>query len=238
VFHNASPAREFTAVRAYLDEHTGKEETEILRSYAAGLLCHYALDSAAHPFVYASVDYFLAKKILKAHSAVAHNAIEYGLDVEILFQKFRVRPHMFPPRYLFSEEPRLLEIQAGLMKHTLAQIAGVMVKRKKIIEAYRDTARVCRFFHDPHYRKRRVFHALERPVGANLAVSSLIYPKELPDGLDFANRQGREWVEGRQESFFEIYENAVQSAADLMAAFFAGRELSGLTLPNYKGITV
>ena len=234
ILHRANPADAFGAMRTTLEQHT--DFHEILKSYVAGLLCHYALDCIAHPFVNAEAARRARESGVKILPSVVHNMIECNLDVGLLQKKTGKRPHEFPLKRLFPGELDLLNIQAGLIRNTLTTLSGITVRQKKLVQAYRDAIRVSRFLTDNRYRKRRWIAAAERLFHTGPALSSLMYPEFPDETADYGNQSRRLWAEGRRESFDDLLDQSVTFAAELIDVFFAGGDLKTLTgSRNHKG---
>ena len=72
-------------VISYFEEYAKNDDD--LYSYIAGYLCHYALDSIAHPLIYAVANY--NHKKTGVHEGTSHVSSEADIDIWLLHQRGR-----------------------------------------------------------------------------------------------------------------------------------------------------
>jgi len=89
LMHHARPAKLLLALRDALSMLT-RAERPVGEAYAAGFLCHYLLDSAMHPLVFAN-EYALCdagiENLDRSDGSVVHAEIERELDEMVLYEK-------------------------------------------------------------------------------------------------------------------------------------------------------
>ncbi len=143
--------------------HTGDFLTELARrakssdevfSYLAGFLCHYALDSSAHPYINRKAK----------NSAVMHMAIEHKLD-NLSGGRIRI------PRFL----PESLKNDVG---GAIRKIYGWDDAWEKLKAGHRDMAPFYRIVTDPHGR----LDSFARKTHTKLALVS--YRSKALDSMD------------------------------------------------------
>ena len=92
-----------TKTKEFLVELAKRSQSREVFSFLAGFLCHYALDSTAHPFINEAANF----------RGQMHVAIEHRLDVLELNRQGKQRRDIME---LFSADPGLTEVKAVLKK--------------------------------------------------------------------------------------------------------------------------
>jgi len=151
-----------------------------LFSYLAGFLCHYALDSTAHPYVI----FLTAEEYVFPRS---HMSLEHALDAEVMRRDGHWgKPHPVTDYYF----PRV-----QLPEAMRADLDAVYGETYGWTNCWADMNRCC-------LRFRRCFRIMENPRGfaARLArvtkkpvLRSLIYSESFFHGLDPENNGHRPW---------------------------------------------
>ena len=96
-----STAMHRTKTGRFLTELAVRSRSREAFSYLAGFLCHYALDSTAHPFVYEAAGY----------RAAMHTAIEHKIDFMILRRQEKQPRDIMA---LFPDYPDLPEVREAM----------------------------------------------------------------------------------------------------------------------------
>ena len=87
----------------FLMELAKRSQSEQMFSFLSGFLCHYALDSTTHPFIYG----------LSRNRAGMHEAVEHRLDVMELERQGKKRKDIMK---LFTSFPELTEVKEAMNK--------------------------------------------------------------------------------------------------------------------------
>ena len=85
----------------FLMELAKRSQSREMFSYFAGFLCHYAMDSTSHPFIYKTADY----------QSDMHTAIEHRLDVLELERQGKQRCDLMD---LFTQYRKLPEVREAM----------------------------------------------------------------------------------------------------------------------------
>lgn len=85
----------------FLMELAKRSQSREMFSYFAGFLCHYAMDSTSHPFIYKTADY----------QSDMHTAIEHRLDVLELERQGKQRRGLMD---LFTQYRKLPEVREAM----------------------------------------------------------------------------------------------------------------------------
>ncbi len=191
----------------------GKAPREMF-SYLAGFLCHYALDSTAHPYiVWQTTETWPTKH--------AHRDLEHALDVALLRregfwgERHPVTDHHFPP----------LVLPPAMADDLDAAYLEVYGWRR----AWKALNSSCR-------RSRLLYRMLEKPVSALTVLATVIptyglrsipYARSAFLDRDVENLSHQPWHEAyareltSTESFPELYEKARKEAVRMITDCFA-----------------
>jgi hypothetical protein len=140
---------------SFLKEHRDDRE---FAAYWAGFLCHYALDSSAHPFIEAHAQGFRAHKRLEMH-----------LDAYLLHKKWASAPYRVRIQ-------RLIELTDGLPASVIAFWQGLAQKvyTAELVPAvvrgsYRGICAVNGMYYTPHARTRGIKKRLGGLFGLDIS---------------------------------------------------------------------
>lgn len=254
VMHTTSPTKLLVEVHRRMVEAKARQANSFLRAYALGFVCHYLLDSMAHPLVYAQQNAICKTGIRglppNRSGRIVHALIETELDEYMLNAKRETTVESFQPHReaLRCGEPELWAISGSLSSVTkdtyglalpaLAFAGGVHAYRtgQHMIDA------------------RRNYPTLSPDVAqltgdAYLHIKALTHSAALKEQASFANLDHVPWehpfVPGAvmDASFDELYAAAFAKALDSLPRFAqagfdasACAELTGSV--NFYGETV
>lgn len=180
---------------------------DAISAYVLGFLCHFLLDTTAHPYIEAR---FFGK---------AHTPAE--IQIDLMMTDFASLPGVPSPPRRFYRTRRLDELDAfhAALATSLFSIDATGVFRR----SYRKWIAVNTLSFDPENRKLRFFGALERLFHKEGALTSYLVSRHA-DPLDRLNTAHAVWsapwdaATRRTESFFDLYERACAEAPGLMQA--------------------
>ena len=209
--HKSPPSQTLGAMRDFLKQH----ENPSYRSYVLGFLCHYALDSTAHPFVNARAQE-MAQERPAENPQTMHGEIEASLDAIILRWQTGMLPSQVPLKTMFPKNEGVQRKIACLYKEVLFQVYGAQVSEEDLYQSTKDAHFVFACCTDRTGLKRRAFHILEQ--GRPHCVTSHLVPITEDPDIDFANMQHIPWTwqgETRDRDFFQLYGEALDLAVRL-----------------------
>jgi len=222
--HETKPSMTLNAMREFLKQHSDLS----YRSYVLGFLCHYALDSTAHPYINA-----LAAELAQARPnetpSTMHGEIEAALDAIVLRHETGKLPSEVSLGKMFPKNEGVQRRIARLYRDVLFRIYGADVSEEELLRAAKDAHFVFSCLTDRTGLKKRAFDLLEN--GRPHYVSSHIVPLTERDDVDYANLRQEEWKAGElvsNQSFFELMGEALGVAGELAANFDEG-DFSKLT---------
>lgn len=224
--HRADPAVTFGHMADYTRRCPLQSRVYAL-SFAYGFLCHLALDSTVHPFVY----WFQGELARKTggRPAFMHHKIEHNLDTILLLRERGTFPSAFNIEEALPDDPAALAAAARMMRYVFARMyPEKKISAAKLLEAFRDSKLSSGLLQDKKGRKRRLLLRAESKVPARVSLSSFICP-DRPDGdWDYPNLSHRPWADQgkgggilRTDDFFVLFENGVSAAAGLCRSFRA-----------------
>jgi hypothetical protein len=216
--HAADPSDVFPRIAARAASLDG-DERKTAAAYAFGLLLHYLLDRAVHPYVFYRSG-FDADGGLSGRHAVDHAMFETMLAE----RDGRSAPAAATaPTRMFAAAPEDL----AAADRFLAESFPGELEPGRFAEAWADMRTVARILWDPAGIKRRLFKLLG---GQNSKAYAMIRPRPSDDGIDYLNEGKAQWrdpVSGA-ESAASFRELAGTAAAEIPAAAAAmDRALAG-----------
>ncbi len=214
--HAADAGALFAALTAKADaRHT---------PFLCGMLCHLALDAAAHPYVTART------------RGNDHTRLEVAIDMRLFPQATRAVG--LPFAFQRDADARLAD---ALLSAAAKELYGVSVCGA-YLRGFGKMRAMMRLTYDPNGGKRRVAAAVERAVGKENALSGFLLTEGRPDDADVCNLAHRPWAAPnapgriRTEDFPTLYQGAVPHAVTLITAYRNGG--ADALLPLVGGYTM
>lgn len=242
--HTARVGRMFSALVAACARLHTPEAT----AYLLGFCCHYALDSAAHPFVTYISNYRLEPLFPQLSLSALHNLCEAELDRALLERERPGGNAAFRADLALSLDKKAANAIGALLSDAIWEVYGTRLPPKTIRASMRSMLRVQYLLHDKTGRRASAALWLENRLGSAGAVSSLIRPTE-PLDADCVNLSHQSWIDAqtpyvrRYTDYFQIFRQAQFNAAHLMDVCYDAAQ-SGTPLPqelfrlNYLGLEV
>lgn len=235
--------RAFLAVREGV-AHLPRPDERIGRAFALGLLGHYALDRAAHPFVIAQERALAAANPeLKGSEREIHAVIESDLDSWILWEKRRATTSERPPAGNLMRTARTERVGGALLSQVALSVYGTAVGAREYAAAVRDYELFYRAVEPAGSARVRLLGAAERLARPHSLVEACSHYVRRTDECAAANLGCRSWRhpftgEVRTDSFADLFDEARLAYPALAEAFVRGDEarlrelVAGL---NYAG---
>lgn len=224
--HHMSPARLFETFRSVLNAERDPKRREQMLGYVEGFFCHYALDRAAHPYV------FWFQEVLRQDqphygrkSWQYHFHIESALDNLVLQRDTGRRIRDFHLSTVLPPDGEGLYAAVGrLYQPVFRLLLKVPAEAERLALAPGDMRRAMSLMTDRSALRQALLRPVEVLSGQGHFATSLLRPLDVSD-WDYANEARREWKNPFDEayvsrdSFFELYDRAADEAADMIAAF-------------------
>lgn len=169
-----------------------EERNPYLLSYCLGYICHYALDSEAHPFVNAWVNRYRKDSASPVGESIVHRRLEADIDAA-LFKRLTCRPVTeFSAYRYFTTEDRRLSSVAGLWSAVADQVYGQPTSQERIRQAMLWFRRVLILDGNPDGRRQRQLERVESVLRIGPQISSMVSNPGFC-GYDCLNLSHREW---------------------------------------------
>ena len=207
------PSQTFQSLRNFLERH----KDPAYRSYVLGFVCHYALDSTAHPYVNDLAAHLRKTRPWETQSTM-HGEVEASLDAIILRRETGMLPSQVNVKQMFPKSESAQRRIAKLYHSVLLSACGEDVPEGELLRATNDAHFVFSLLNDRTGLKRQVFQRVEK--GKPSLVTSHIVPITEEDGVDFANIQHSPWGDPpSKQSFFDLFDQAIELAKQLITRF-------------------
>ena len=240
--HDGRVARTFSV----LVSECARRNTPESMAYLMGYCCHYALDSAAHPFVTYIANYRLDPLFPQMTHGALHNLCESELDRALLAREKRDDGAVFRADRTLSVDKQTNGEIGALLSHAAWEVYGVRAQPKAIRASMRSMLRILYLLHDKSGRRSAAAFWLESRFGNAGAISALFRPTQ-PLEADCVNRSHQPWIDAqtpyirRYTDYFQIFQQAQPDAAKLMEVCYDAVQ-TGTPLPralfqlNYLGL--
>lgn len=177
------------------------------QAYVLGFLCHFLLDTNAHPYIEARF------------SGKAHTPAE--IQIDLMMADRLSEPGVPAPPKEFYRTPALAELDA--LHAALAQKLLGFGEKGAFARSFHKWMRVNTISYDPHNRKLRFFTGMERLFRTPGKLTGFLVAHH-PDPGDRLNLSRAVWrapwrpEQARTESFPELFEHACAEAPALLNA--------------------
>ncbi|MDO5785817.1 MAG: zinc dependent phospholipase C family protein [Eubacteriales bacterium] len=240
--HVERVSRMFSALAAECARLNEPEAT----AYLLGFCCHYALDSAAHPFVTYISNYRLDPLYPQLSHGALHNLCEAELDRALLDKDQPGGSAAFRADLALSMDKKAVSAIGTLLSGAIWEVYGTRIPPKAVKSSMRSMLRILYLLHDKNGLRASAALWVENRLGSAGAVSSLIRPAQ-PLEADCANLSHQPWIDAQTPymrhytDYFQIFQQAQYSAANLMDVCYDAIQ-SGTSLPqtlfrlNYLGL--
>lgn len=205
------------SIRNEKDEEIRKD----MKTYVCGHLCHWALDSTSHPYI------FYRTGTCTGKSAWYHHRFESLLDAILL----KVKKDCTIEDFKFYEVCDITKEQARAIARiyvpNIRMILGMDIKPHQILESLNDWHFIESLFYDASGKKIHALQALEDLTKTYNFLSGYIVPNEPEDPYDVMNLLHNRWVHPSDselvstESFFDLYDRALLLAQEAIRIFLA-----------------
>lgn len=225
--------------------HLPASDSRIGRAFCLGFIGHYALDSTAHPFVYAQQYALIAAGDgLAGADSEVHAVIESDIDVWTLRQLRGLSVAEVPTTSFLARTDRVTRVAGALLAQAALQVYGLPVG----VGEYAGTVADYEFLYhaiDPAGSPLQRFASrTERLFRRHSYTASLAHSTEVDEDCPALNLDRHPWTDPaddrvRTESFPDLYYDALGLWGKLARLFTAddraGFELASRGI-NYNGL--
>lgn len=240
--HRCRISRQFAALREGV-EHLQRHDAGVGRAFALGLLSHYVLDRAAHPFVYAQ-QWGIQELDLSLENAGSqvHGIIESDLDVLMLqLKRDGATTAAYPPESELITTARINKVAGALMSFVATSVYDMHVSAAEYGGAVADMKLAYRVIEPAGSPLSFVLGTAEGLVKDYSLMASLAHRVTTEPPAGAGNLDHRRWENPftrvvSYESFPEVFERALDAYADEASRFVMGVDTTEITRHiNYSG---
>jgi len=221
--HNSDLGRFFMQMADKIKHSQSPSEQRILFTYTAGFLAHYAVDVHTHPYVF-------SQTFDPPHPAMEetwrHYHFETSIDVLMLRNMYGKQPSDYKLGQLIAPDCLCKRAAAAAMSDAIRKVYARDIRPWDVYGAMEQMARYTGYMQSNTGRLKRCLGRAEAIVLKTKLISGLIHMQEVTESRDFLNLKKTSWVspfagDTRMESFIELFDAAVEDAAQMIEALFA-----------------
>lgn len=201
---------------------------EAMMAYVIGHLCHWALDSSAHPYIFYKTGNYTGM------SESMHHRFESMLDAMMLKEKEgkTIVEFNFPSLSKTSEHN--VEAISNIYIPVMKEVYHETITQQQIHDALSDWYHIQKLLRDTTGLKTKILNVYEKKKKHPWLYSGNVIPKTIDETYDVMNRQHQQWcypiddTKKSHESFLEIYHRATQLALQAIACMHDSKALCQL----------
>ncbi len=251
IMHEQKPDELLLAFHDAVDRLPAEQQS-VGRAYVLGFLCHYLLDSTAHPFIFAQ-EFALCDAgepgLTRKDGREVHAVIESELDEMVLTTKTGEDVSTFnPSARILRGNPNVLVTVSKLYSYVALEVYGITVPADLFAAALHSFRTVQKGFYSPSGAKRAVLGAIEQKLRPYSFYAAMSHRPKKALTSRFDNRARDAWTdpfsgETHTESFWDLYNQALEAAVESIELFAdAGFDKDGAALitehRNFSGESV
>lgn len=199
-------------------------EKETIIAYLSGQLCHYMLDSIAHPYIYARTNYTLDLTGMNYFSE--HCEFETFIDTNMLFLQTKKRPSEINTHRIIKATQKELNIISDYLTNCINKTYFTS-KKSYISSSYVKRAMYSIIYgqfvtRDPSHKKKKKIFSLEKATIKAHILSCQVQTDFLNEELDCLNLAHNTWYspwetsQVRNDSFVSLFRNASIRTTNLL----------------------
>ncbi len=219
-------------------QHTFAQEADepylLCVAYLAGFLCHYCLDSAAHPYVFFH-ERALEALYPRASASARHTLIEAELDTLLCARRQTGGLSRFPAYEASAYDGALIDAVYKLYRAVLSDPDKQTLTKKRMTRCFRDARGLLALLFSNNPAVLAAARMLERAANRPLSFSAHMRPVKADAA--WLNESRKPWHNLRQpdvprtDTFMELYERALRRSGRMLTALdFA---LTSRSVPDF-----
>lgn len=197
-----------------------QEAKDMMISFIAGYLCHWALDTTAHPFV------FYRSGNMKGKEKYDHYRYESMLDSKLVIEVYQEKLTRYPTRKFLSMNKQGEQVVAFLVSQAHQRVYGSSLSTQECRTCMRHAKQVLPLLFDPHTLWYDAVCAFEKVKfnGAQSFSSHMVIGR-LDQDHDELNIKRDVWFNPtypdapHNETFLELFQRSIGRAKLALSAF-------------------
>lgn len=208
--HQRRATASFVALRDGVG-HLVEEDKTIGRAFVLGLVAHYVLDSAAHPFVFAQQFSLCSAGVgLEDAPTEVHAVIESDIDSWLLWQERHVTVREAPAATDLVHTDRIAEVGGALFSQIAIQVYGIPIETCEYGHAVNDYRLLYKKIDPAGRLSMRVLSGAEHLARPHSQLAAMAHYPTTSDECASANLDHKPWTDPatgaeRTESFADIF---------------------------------
>ena len=221
--------RAFMTLRAGVS-HLPPADERVGRAFVLGLLGHYVLDRAVHPFVVSQQRALCAADpSLEGASGEVHALIESDIDSWILWERCSATVEERPAADNLMRTERIEHVGGALFSQMALAVFGVPVSAREYVSSVRDYERLYRLIDPARSALSRAAGTVERMARGVSRAEAMAHYVRRSNECPAANLECRPWEdpftgEVRHESVADLFDEARLAYPALAEALVRRRE--------------
>lgn len=202
------------------------ENNDQVYSVLLGFLCHYCLDKLAHPYIICKGGEYDGTLQTRAQHG-GHVRLERAVDCWFIRNRFQRIPwHFSIPRRIMP-----LKQYPDSLREPMNRVYRKVYGWESVFDALNRSLRDERLFYGLMQDPLGIVHYLLRPLSTgktNYCIYSYFRRDAKRESLDYMNETHQSWSHpfdptiSSKESFFDLYERAIDEALDLISGLRQG----------------
>jgi len=211
-----------TAIDTLKEVDLASDDGQMILAYWMGFICHYALDSTAHPYIYYHSGINKDETSKLNGDKHNHKYLENIIDT-LLIQKY---DHVVDlPRSQYACLPNKASALMPVFDHVSMVFEKVYehpLPPRVIHESVVDMKKLAGLMNDPKHRYRWLFGKAERIISKPKYITTAAHPAKPEVQADFLNLAHNKWVHPCDvtieytDSFLDLFDQAMDKSVDLM----------------------
>lgn len=214
----------FTKLINYINQKEYYDNPMVL-SYLYGQICHYALDTTAHPYIiYLSGGYNEKDKETYKYNGL-HEKIEYFIDIYMINEREKVSPKKYKVYKEIFKLDNFNEELKDVIDTVVKDVYGYNGASDIYYKSIMDMKRFYYVFNYDRWGIKKIVYSIMDMICGNRMVKKkeLSFNVKPNEHLEYLNFDKKEWnhpcdkSEKYNESFFELYNKAIDKATVIIS---------------------
>jgi len=207
-------------------EGLASEDREAAFAYFAGFLTHYALDCAAHPYVYYKTGFDSGGKLTGRYK-IYHTTFESAIDTLLLKHLQGCRPIDKKWWRSLAQERQSAQGAATLVTQAVNAAYDNKLEDRHVLLSMGRMALATRILRSRWGLWRGIVGFVENLISGDPVFAAMIHRQEIGDDIDYLNYGKNEWKEpwdedsSRHDSFRELFNKAATDALKMINALWS-----------------
>lgn len=216
----------FKAFIEYIIKQNGFSR-DILTVYLMGFLSHNCLDSICHPYIFYRSGFRTSADNNENRYICYHRMFETAIDVLMCEKMLNEKVYKINPSKLIEVTDQEIAAISSMYEYMIKVVFQSNIPKDKISQAIKDMRSVEKILRDPNGIKKKITRWFDNLFFGFHLYSSLIYPLNITDGLDYINLSREEWslpydrTQKSSLSFIDLFNEACQKTYTFCDVLFS-----------------